>query len=285
MEVDRERLFRRLTGRRTCRSLRARVQRLHRAAAGAAAVRRPLPDAGPLPAAGRQRGDDRQAARGLRGADPPAGRVLPRRADCCARVDAEGDIDAITARLEAALAVQAARRALSSHLSRARSSAPSGWRRARRSRQPAQHRRDRLAVREPAQVALRREHLGRERERRGEPPCSRSPRRRAALAFLGARAAVLALHDARRRGRGARRRARRGSPAPSLSAAARAAVTSSALSAAAFAGAVRAIARDRLVGEHPAARQVAAHARAASRHAASARSRCCSARRQRLDRP
>ncbi len=102
MEVDRERLFKRLTGRRTCRTC-GRVFNVYTA-----------PPSVPPPCGGRcetpdlfQRPDDSEATIGKR-LDVYAAQTRPlvdyyAARGLLARVDAEGDIDAVTARLEKAL--------------------------------------------------------------------------------------------------------------------------------------------------------------------------------------
>jgi adenylate kinase len=103
MEVDAEQLFRRLTGRRTCRTC-GRVFNVYTA-----------PPSVPPPCGGRcetpdlfQRPDDSEATIGKR-LEVYAAQTRPLvdyygRRGLLVRVDAEGDIDAVTARLEAALA-------------------------------------------------------------------------------------------------------------------------------------------------------------------------------------
>jgi len=103
MEVDHDRLLKRLTGRRTCRSC-GRVFNIYTA-----------PPPVPPPCAGQcltpdlyQRPDDSEATIGKRlevyeSQTAPLVEYYAKRG-LLARVDAEGDIDAITARLEAALA-------------------------------------------------------------------------------------------------------------------------------------------------------------------------------------
>ncbi|MEI8299207.1 MAG: adenylate kinase [Pseudomonadota bacterium] len=109
MEVDSEQLFRRLTGRRTCREC-GRVFNVYTA----------LPSV-PPPCGGRcetpdlfQRPDDSEATIGKR-LDVYAAQTRPLvdyygDRGLLARVDAEGDIDLVTARLEAALAAASAGR-------------------------------------------------------------------------------------------------------------------------------------------------------------------------------
>ena len=106
MEVDSEQLFRRLTGRRTCRTCGA-VFNVYTA-----------PPSVPPPCAGRcevpdlfQRPDDSEATIGKR-LEVYSAQTRPlvdyySAQGLLRRVDAEGDIDAVTARLEAALATEA----------------------------------------------------------------------------------------------------------------------------------------------------------------------------------
>jgi adenylate kinase len=103
MDVDKEQLFRRLTGRRTCGTC-GRVFNVYTA-----------PPSVPPPCGGRcekpdliQRADDSEATIGKR-LDVYEAQTKPlveyyRERDLLRVVDAEGDIDAVTARLEAALA-------------------------------------------------------------------------------------------------------------------------------------------------------------------------------------
>jgi adenylate kinase len=109
MEVDAEQLFRRLTGRRTCRAC-GRVFNVYTA-----------PPSVPSPCGGRcetpdlfQRPDDSEATIGKR-LDVYAAQTRPlveyyHSRGLLARVDAEGDIDVVTGRLEAALAASGAGR-------------------------------------------------------------------------------------------------------------------------------------------------------------------------------
>jgi adenylate kinase len=109
MQVDNEQLFRRLTGRRTCRAC-GRVFNVYTA-----------PPSVPPPCGGRcetpdlfQRPDDSEATIGKR-LDVYAAQTRPLvdyygSRGLLARVDAEGDIDVVTARLEAALAAAGANR-------------------------------------------------------------------------------------------------------------------------------------------------------------------------------